>query len=143
MIVDGRIFRLELDGALELLDRFLVIAGAEIGPAERVDDVAVIRPLLDGASDHVHALVEVHALVDPGIAEIIEHLRLLGKQLERLLQIGFGLRPLMRALVADAAEVEDHPVRLLRIRHRGDGLAVDVGAFGELLVRRAEHCQAR
>ena len=124
---------LELDGALEVLHRLVVIADAEIGPAERVDDVAVVRPLLDGAADHVHAFVEIDALVDPGIAEVIEHQRLVRKQLERLLQIGFGLRPLLRALVADAAEIEHHPVRLLRHRQVGDGLAVDVGAFGELL----------
>ncbi len=105
-----------------------------IGPAERVDDVAVVRPLLHGALDHVHALVQVHALVDPGIAEIIEHVRLIGEQLERLLEIGLRLRPLLRALVADAAEIEDHPVRLFRLRDGGDALGIDVGAFGELLV---------
>jgi len=52
MIVDGRIFRLELDCAFELLDRLLLIAAAEIGPAQRVDDIAVVRPLLHGALDH-------------------------------------------------------------------------------------------
>ena len=46
MIVDRRVFRLELDRALELLGRFLVVAEPEIGPAERVDDVAVIGTLL-------------------------------------------------------------------------------------------------
>ena len=95
MIVDGRIVGLELDGAVEFLHRLVVIADAEIGPAQRVDDVAVVRPLLDGATDHVHALVEIDALVDPGIAEVIEHERLVGIELQRLLQIGLGLRPLL------------------------------------------------
>ena len=46
-------------------------------------------------ADHVHAVVEIDALIDPGIAEIIQHLRLIGKKLQRLLQIGFRLRPLL------------------------------------------------
>ena len=75
------VFGLELDGAFEILDRLVVIADAEIGPAQRVDDVAVVRPLLDGAADHVHALVEMDALIDPGIAEIVEHQRLVGIKL--------------------------------------------------------------
>ena len=78
MIVDGRILGLELDGALEVLHRLLVIADPVIGPAERVDDVAVVGALLDRALDHAHALVEVDALVDPGIAEIVQHVRLVG-----------------------------------------------------------------
>ena len=49
MIVDGRILGLELDRALEMLHRLVVIADAVIGPAERIDDVAVVRPLLDRA----------------------------------------------------------------------------------------------
>ena len=88
VIVDGRILGLELDRALEVLHRLVVVAEPEIGPAERVDDVAVIRPLLDGAADHPHALVEIDALIDPRIAEIVQHVRLVGIELERLLQVG-------------------------------------------------------
>ena len=71
MVVDGRIVGLELDRALQVLHRLVVVAEPEIGPAERVDDVAVVRPLLDGAADHPHAVVEIDALVDPRIAEIV------------------------------------------------------------------------
>src|SRR3954451_10284832 len=65
MIVDGGIFRLELDRVFEVLDRLLVVADAEIGPSERVDDVAVIGALLDRTLNHLHAVVEIDALVDP------------------------------------------------------------------------------
>jgi len=65
MIVDGRILGLQLDGPLELLHRLIVVVDAEVGPAERIHDVAVIRPLLDRAADHLHAVVQVHALIDP------------------------------------------------------------------------------
>src|SRR5712671_5275164 len=101
MVVDGRIDRLELDGALELLDGLVVVADPVPGPAERIDDIAVIGPLLDRALDHAHALVEIEALIDPGIAEIVQHVRLVGIKLERLLEIGLGLAPLLRALEAD------------------------------------------
>jgi hypothetical protein len=47
MVVDGRILWLELDGALELLDRLLHVAKPVIGPAEGVDDVTIVRALLD------------------------------------------------------------------------------------------------
>ena len=53
-----------------------------------------------------HAFVEMDALVDPGIAEIVQHVWLVGIELQRLLAIGFGLGPLLGALVADAAEIE-------------------------------------
>jgi len=51
------------------LHGLFVIAKPVVGPAERIDDVAVIGSLLDRALDHAHALVEMDALVDPGITE--------------------------------------------------------------------------
>src|SRR6185312_5513119 len=36
MIVDGRIFRLQLDRAFELLHRLVIVAELVIGPAERI-----------------------------------------------------------------------------------------------------------
>src|SRR5438270_12000823 len=95
MIVDGRVLRLELYRPLELLDRFVHIAKPVVGPAERIDDIAVIRALLDRPLYHAHAVIEMGSLIDPGIAEIIEHVRLLGVELERLLQISFRFRPLL------------------------------------------------
>src|SRR5262249_48025141 len=77
VIVDRRILRLELDGALELLDRLVVIGEPVERPAERIDDVAVIGALIDRLADHPHAVVDVDALVDPRIAEIVEDLRLI------------------------------------------------------------------
>src|SRR5262249_6280994 len=71
--------------------------------------------------------------VDPGIAKIVEHVRLIGKELERRLEIGLGLRPLLGALEADAAEIIDHPVRLLGLADGVDALGIDVRTFGELL----------
>ena len=49
------------------------------------------------------------------------------------LEVGLGLPPLLGALVADAAEIEDQPVRLLRLGDGGDALAVDLRALVERL----------
>src|SRR5262245_64949624 len=71
-----------------------------------------------------------------------EHVRLIGKELERLLEIGLRLRPLLGALEADAAEIIDHPVRLLGLADGVDALGIDVGTFGELLAL-AQHIAER
>src|SRR5262245_5625015 len=122
VIVDGGILGLELDGALELLDRLLHVAKPVVGPTQGVDDIAVIGALLDRALDHAHTLVEIDALVDPRIAEVIEDVRLVRKELQRLLEISLGLRPLLGALEADASEIVDHPVRLLGLADGVDAL---------------------
>ncbi len=57
---------------------------AEIGPAEAVDDVAVVRASASTAfSIMSQRRLEVHALIDPAIAEIVQHLRLVRIELER------------------------------------------------------------
>src|SRR6185437_13373055 len=110
MIVDRRVFRNHLDRTLQLLDRLAVIAETEIRPPETVDDVAVRRPQRDRAFDHLQPLVKMRSLIDPGIAEIVEHERLLRLERQRLTKIGFGAGPLMRALQRDAAAVIETPV---------------------------------
>src|SRR5262249_62137554 len=121
------------DRAVKLLGRLFVISKPEMRPAERIDDVAIVGTLLDRLLDHPHPLVEVDALIDPGIPEIVQNVRLVRIKLERLLEIGLGLVPLLGALVADAAEVEYGPVRALRRRNLLDRAAVGIGAIGILL----------
>ena len=62
-------------------DRLVHVAEPVIGPAEGVDDVTIVGALLDRVLDHAHAVVEIDALVDPRIAEIVEHVRLIGKEI--------------------------------------------------------------
>jgi len=45
---------------------------------------AVVRTKVDGGLDHVERLVEVHPLVDPGVAQVVQHLGLVGVDLQRL-----------------------------------------------------------
>ena len=55
----------------------------------------------------------LQALVDPAVAEIVQHVGLLGRELERLLHVGLGLRPVLGALEHDAAAEKDRPVPLV------------------------------
>ena len=75
-------------------------------PAQAVDDVAVGGAKIDRLLDHLEALIELLALIDPRIAEIIEDQRLVGFQLERVFEIGLGVAPFAGALVGDAAVVK-------------------------------------
>ena len=55
-------------------------------------------------------------LLDHAVAEIVQHQRLVGLELQRLAEVGLGGRPVAGALVGDAAGVVEHPVRRLRRR---------------------------
>ncbi len=57
MIVDDGIVRLELDGALKMLDRGRKLAEPVIGPAETVDIVAVVGFEPDRLADIAHCLL--------------------------------------------------------------------------------------
>ena len=81
MVVDDRIVGPELDGALEMLHRGFDVAEAVRGPAETVDVIAVIGLELYRLADAVHRRLEVLALIDPGVAEIIEHRRFVRRKL--------------------------------------------------------------
>ena len=68
-------------------------------PAEGVDDEAFLRPLAHRLFQHLQRLVQMLAPLDPGVGEIVEHVRLVGRELQRLLEILLRRRPLLGALV--------------------------------------------
>src|SRR5690606_16385168 len=110
MVVDHRVGRIELDRPLQMLDRLLIVAEPVEHPAQAIDDVAILRPEVDRAPQHVEGAVIVLALLDPGIGEIVHHVRMLGLELQRLQEIRLGQLPTAAALMCDAAEVKDRPV---------------------------------
>ena len=134
MIVDHGIGRFQLDGLFQLPHSFRILAEAVIGPAQTVDNIAVGRAQLDRAAQHLEGLGQVQALVDPGIAKIIEHQRLVGKQLQRLAEISLRLRPALRAFEGNAAEIIGRPVAARAIRQQ-ERARVGHGGFRELLAR--------
>ena len=108
-----------------------------MGPAEAIDDVAVVGLHLHGLLDQPHALFHVAALVDPGIAEVIENQRLIGGERQRALQVGLGGRPVLHALIGRAARVVVGPVPVVRLADEIDGLREIVDRVGVALARRA------
>jgi hypothetical protein len=61
-------------------------------------------------ADHAQSLGQALAAVDPGVAERVQHLGLLGRQAKRLLQVAFSLGPTPGAFARGAAEVPEPPV---------------------------------
>ena len=135
MIVDHRIVGLQLDGPLQLLDRGREVAELEIGPTQAIDIVAVVGLQLHRLADVVHAGLQIVALIDPGVAEIVEHEGFVGRQLERALQIGLGARPVVQPLVTHAAGIIERPILLARFRKQRDGAGVIVARLAVALMR--------
>src|SRR6516225_4953021 len=53
----------KLKGAVELLGRFLVLLETEVRPAERIDDVAIVRALIDPPLEQSQPIVQVAAVI--------------------------------------------------------------------------------
>ena len=85
MGIDGGIARHQQYGILESLGRIGITPKPLISPADAVDDVTVEGAQRAGFFQHRERLREIAALVDPAIAEIVQDLRLIGAQLERVL----------------------------------------------------------
>src|SRR5437899_616863 len=135
MVVDRRILGHELDRLFEILNRARVIAEPVMRPAQAVDDVAVLGPQLDGLLDHFEATLQILAAVDPGVAEIIEHQRLLRLELERMQEVGLGRLPLARALERDTPAVEQRPaLRHARRLKAPDRLVIGTDRFDKALL---------
>ncbi len=148
MVVDHRVGGAQLDRALQLAQRLRIAAEAVIGPAQRIDDVAVARAEFDGTAQHLQRLVELEMLIDQRITEIVQHQRALapqrlGQEFERLAQIGLGLRPALDALAGDAAEVEQVPVGAAGRGELGDRLVVGGGGLLEHLARTIDIAERR
>src|SRR4029078_8159585 len=81
MIVDDGIVGVELARALEVLNGRWKIPQPEIGPAQAIDIVAVVGFELHRLAAVVHSLLHIAALINPEIAEIIQHEGLVGRKL--------------------------------------------------------------
>src|SRR5215475_2031579 len=59
VLEDHRVFLGLLDGALQLPERFYIASLLVVGPAQAVDEVAILRLEVDGFADELNGLVEV------------------------------------------------------------------------------------
>ena len=77
-------------------------------------------------------------MFDPGVSEVIQHVGLLGIQLQGLQEVGLRFRPLLAAFVGDAAEIQQRPVALLDLSDTSDGLFVSLGCHLPVLAAALE-----
>ena len=89
-----------------MLYRIFKVTQPVMGPAQTVDDISVCRAQRHGALNQSHGTLQVHALLDPRVPQIIQHQRLIGLQFQCMQKIRFGARPLFGALQHNAARVE-------------------------------------
>ena len=129
MVVQHGIVGTQFNGTLQPTGRFLEVAHPIMRPAETVDDVAVFRLELDGFFDQLQPGFQVFVLVHPGVTEVVQHRRLIGTELQCRLQIGFGCRPFVHALIGRAARIIIIPVPRVRFLDDGDGAGVIADRF--------------
>src|SRR5256885_100447 len=71
VLEDDRIFLGLLHRALQLAQRVGILALLIVGPAEAVDEVAVLRLQRERGADHLEGLVEVLALLRVHVADVV------------------------------------------------------------------------
>ena len=59
----------------------LVISKTVVNPAQAIDNVAVIGATAHGGVDHVKGPLQIHTLINPRIAKVIQHVGLIGFKL--------------------------------------------------------------
>ena len=111
MVVDQRVRGHGRNGALHRRHRLRVAAQPVIDPGQRVEDIAIVRAQIDGALDQAQRLVQLLVAVDQTVTQIVQHLRRIRAQLQRLAEIGLGLGELAAALQRDAARIKREPAR--------------------------------
>ncbi len=79
------IVRVHLHGFDEQLHRLFGVAGFQVDIAEAVDDRTFIGSEANGLVEHCQGFWQVLAAQRPGVADIVEHIGLVGGELEGLL----------------------------------------------------------
>src|SRR5580704_256904 len=157
MLGDGGIAAGQVDGLLQLLDGFCVVALLIVNPAEAVDVKSVFGLDIERALDQLFGLDQVGALLGVTVAEVVQRLRIGRIQLDRLLHLDHALVALL-VLIERGAEGEmvlvilgvgrDHLARqrnrrrvvflfLVDTNHESDDFRV-VGLLGERVLQRAQ-----
>src|SRR6516165_7909122 len=104
-------------------------------PPQAVDDVTVLGPQLYRFLDHLQTALQILALVDPGISEIVEHQRLFGLEFEGMQEVSLRQLPLTGAFERDTATVVQRPA----LRHASrleapDRLVIGFDRFAKALL---------
>src|SRR5437764_1043694 len=109
---DDRVLAGLLDRALQLAERVGILALLVVGPAEAVDEVAVLGLERDRLGDQLDRLVEVLPALGVHVADVVVGLRVLGIERDDLAELADGVVEL-RLLLVDDAELEVKVLLLL------------------------------
>ncbi len=118
MVVDLGVGRLLVDSALQIDHRRLILPLTELGPAERVLDIAVLGISGVGAGDHGGALLDPRARIDPQIAEVVQQGRIVGLHLQGGPQLGLRLGVPVQRFIGGAAQEMDLEALIRRVQQR-------------------------
>ncbi len=78
MVVDLGVPGLQGHGVLQGRDRVGIVAELVVGPAQGIDIGAFVRLGVHRPLDQLHALLDLLPAVHPGVAEVVQDLRLIG-----------------------------------------------------------------
>src|ERR1700733_9730771 len=157
MLGDGGIAAGQVDGLLQLLDGFFVVALLIVNPAEAVDVKSVFGLDIERALDQLFGFDQVGSLLGVTVAEVVQRLRIGRIQLDRFLHLGHAFVALL-VLIERRAEREmelvalgigrDHLARQLDRRrvillflidadHEADDFGIG-GLFGKRVLQRTQ-----
>src|SRR3990172_8579820 len=102
VVEDDRVFLGEGDGALQLRERVGVAALLVVGPAQAVDEVAVLGVEVERALDELHGLGQVLAALGVHVADVVVGLGVLGVEHEHAAEGRHGVVEAPLLLVHDA-----------------------------------------
>ncbi len=144
MVVDGCIGRLQRHGTLQFAHGILVTAKSVVGPAEAVDDVAVLGTGGHGGAHHAERLVETSRRGrSSNSRDSSSTTGCSGFHLQCLAEVLLRRGPLAGPLAGDAAVIVKRPEGRGHLVERIDRNGVDLRRVGEPLLGRDRRCRER
>src|SRR5437773_5542721 len=91
VVQDDGVFFGERHGALQFFERLRVAALLVVGPAQAIDEIAVLGVEIESALDELHGLGQVLAALDVHVADVVVGLGMLGVEHEHATEGGHGI----------------------------------------------------
>ena len=89
-------------------------------PSKTVDDIACIGLCRDGLLDHLKRRIELFTAIHQSIAHIVQHLKLIGRQLQGTIKITHRRRPISQPVMRCASDIMQIPMPPRRLINQGN-----------------------